>query len=799
MSGDNLNIIGLISGGKDSFFSLLHCIRHGHRVVALANLFPADNGSSDFAIRVIDADTLPAESQDGISERDLNSFMYQTVGHEVIPLYARATGLPLYRRPIRGGAIRHERDYDASSAGDGASPAAADIEDETESMIPLLRAIMDKHPEANAVSSGAILSTYQRTRVESVALRLGLTPLSYLWKYPILPPPAGSAPDEAQLLHDMAAAGLDARIIKVASAGLDESHLWERVSSEGGVARIKASLRMFGAAEGASLGEGGEFETLVVDGPYPFFKMRIDVPENGRQKIPEGGGSTWLMLRSARLAAKSIGDAPTTVRQPDLLDDRFQSVVDSLPSGSALAADPNYFDSSKLLSGISLRVNDNNDAICWSFMAEESDHELSIEEETKKVVIQIEKRLAETGQRAASITSIVICLRAMDDFPKVNAEYGKLFIKANPPSRITISCGSLLPQGCKIVIHATLPCPSRQVRRNGLHVQARSYWAPANIGPYSQAIETDVTGGGEPTGLRTVHVAGQIPLIPATMTLPQGSQGSQASLQLQTVLSLQHLWRIAADMKVQTWTSAIVYFARTETQEKMKRGARLAGRAWALAHGSPEDEEQADSGLDPWDLKYNAEFQTLAASADSRSMWPVPDWSIFTLRQQNEPDACVPPMFAAEIESLPRKSLVEWHAHVGLRQVENSSVEFVFHGSLGQGRRAWHLIAKTANAKAVVYSTVASYKETQDVKTASESQKAIIEGYMQSLKLLQPHVDISTLYTPYLTYADANAVSGLWEADLDSQSAVVPCHSLWSAAGEPVASVALFKSLLESA
>ena len=38
---ERLNVIALVSGGKDSFFSLLHCMANGHRVVALANLYPA--------------------------------------------------------------------------------------------------------------------------------------------------------------------------------------------------------------------------------------------------------------------------------------------------------------------------------------------------------------------------------------------------------------------------------------------------------------------------------------------------------------------------------------------------------------------------------------------------------------------------------------------------------------------------------------------------------------------------------------------------------------------------------------
>ena len=68
-----------------------------------------------------------------------------------------------------------------------------------------------------------------------------------------------------QLLRDMAAVGLDARIVKVASAGLDEGFLWENVASEAGLARVRRAMSRFGgmggdASRGSVLGEGGEFE-----------------------------------------------------------------------------------------------------------------------------------------------------------------------------------------------------------------------------------------------------------------------------------------------------------------------------------------------------------------------------------------------------------------------------------------------------------------------------------------------------------------------------------------------------------
>src|SRR5437762_3271224 len=90
----SLNVVALVSGGKDSLYSIIHCIQNGHTVVALANLYPLSVTKADGSARV-------AGYGDGDGDGDdLNSFMYQTVGHSVIPLYASALNLPLYRRAI---------------------------------------------------------------------------------------------------------------------------------------------------------------------------------------------------------------------------------------------------------------------------------------------------------------------------------------------------------------------------------------------------------------------------------------------------------------------------------------------------------------------------------------------------------------------------------------------------------------------------------------------------------------------------------------------------------------------------
>jgi diphthine-ammonia ligase len=61
-----MKFVGLISGGKDSIFNLLQCVSYGHDLICVANLHPP----------------LHLES------KELDSFMYQTVGVEIADFIA---------------------------------------------------------------------------------------------------------------------------------------------------------------------------------------------------------------------------------------------------------------------------------------------------------------------------------------------------------------------------------------------------------------------------------------------------------------------------------------------------------------------------------------------------------------------------------------------------------------------------------------------------------------------------------------------------------------------------------------
>lgn len=82
--------------------------------------------------------------------------MFQTVGHEAVELFAEAMGLPLYRAITRG-ECKGPQDLDYT-------PCQGD---EVEDLYDLLLRVQAAEG-VEGVASGAVLSDYQRLRVEHV-------------------------------------------------------------------------------------------------------------------------------------------------------------------------------------------------------------------------------------------------------------------------------------------------------------------------------------------------------------------------------------------------------------------------------------------------------------------------------------------------------------------------------------------------------------------------------------------------------------------------------------------------------
>lgn len=634
----NLQVIGLISGGKDSLYSLLHCLENGHTIVALANLHPLHNHQTK---------SDGANPEDYLNE-DIDSYMYQTVGHGVIPLYEEALGIPLYRQEIRGIAKNRSKSY--------FHEADAKEIDETESLIPLLKKIIANHPGANAVSTGAILSDYQRTRVESVAVRLNLTSLSYLWQYPYLPPH-----NQMSLLEDMGAVGQEARIIKVASGGLDARHLWLDVADRKTQAMLlkdMSRMSVYGVLEGgAVLGEGGEYETLAIDGPPPLWKRRIEM-EGDIVSIPGEGGTFVVGSRLGKTIAKDISSIVSSrIRVPERYDRLFSTVLDKVKHGNRTEFATNLNGIALCSQGEEIKLRTSagdmelNDLVTMSnIRAACNPNTNTFEDETKLLAAHLISLLKEHGLVPDDIVMTTIVLRSMSDFAILNKTYGTLFSLPLPPARVTIACGDQFPITKSRVMLSITATKSRREGRQGLHVQSQSYWAPANIGPYSQAISVPfMPSPCLAENNRVVFVAGQIPLIPSTMELTTEPFIEQAAL------SLQHLWRIGQSMGVHWWTVGMNFITASSLQQAQER-AIIAKKIWIAAHEHIDDHEQEDENFDIGDLSLRQPWISQSSQATKVNLAPLPDCSRIVTPE-------TPLCITLQVEELPRMATIEWSCY----------------------------------------------------------------------------------------------------------------------------------------
>ncbi|XP_062325858.1 diphthine--ammonia ligase [Osmerus eperlanus] len=488
-----MKVVALISGGKDSCYNMMQCVDAGHRIVALANLRPANTD-------------------------ELDSYMYQTVGHQAIDLYAEAMELPLYRRTIRGASLNTGRDYRETEG------------DEVEDLYQLLLTVKEKEG-AEAVSVGAILSDYQRVRVENVCMRLGLQPLAFLWRR-----------DQETLLSDMISADLHALLIKVAALGLDpEKHLGQPLAA------MEPYLNQLHRKYGIHVcGEGGEYETFTLD--CPLFKKRIVIDAMETVIHSADAFAPVGYLRFTGMHTENKDDVSPALQLAHVIPPCSGGGAGPLPSCPCQSAidrmteEAEYADQAQ---DIQLEFTSNADLSCQSGRG----HPPSCSPRTSRgyqwfsgahspdpgihnqTMAALHCELETRGWQMTHVVLLHLYVRSMEDFSAINAVYRTHF-GHNPPARVCVQAP--LPPGQLLQVDCLLqdwpqPAPEKEEekeeedsfhQREALHVQSLSHWAPANIGPYSQALRVD----------EAVFCAGQIALVPCSMQLVKAGVGPQARL-----------------------------------------------------------------------------------------------------------------------------------------------------------------------------------------------------------------------------------------------------------------------------
>lgn len=185
-----------------------------------------------------------------------DSWMFHSVNIQLTELFAEAASLPLVK---------------------------AETEGNKETELDDLKRVLDSL-DVEAVVSGAVASQYQKGRIEKICTEIGAHSIAPLWNE-----------DPRQLLNEIVALGFEAVISGVYAYGFDLDWLGKQIDED----VIKALSRLHRKYGISLIGEGGEYESLVLDAP--FFRKRINLAET---EIIRENQSGWLQVKKAFLSEK---------------------------------------------------------------------------------------------------------------------------------------------------------------------------------------------------------------------------------------------------------------------------------------------------------------------------------------------------------------------------------------------------------------------------------------------------------------------------------------------------------------
>ncbi len=185
------------------------------------------------------------------------SYMFHHPNIELTQLQASAIGLPIVSKQTTGRK-----------------------EEELTDLADALRESKSKHG-IEGIASGAIDSEYQKTRIDRITYEAGLKSFAPLWrKNPI------------QMLRSQFQSGFKTIICGVYAHGLNQAWLGRPLNKE----TIESLTELSQRFRIHPSGEGGEYESLVLDAP--IFKRELHVDESSTDWDANSETGTFRVLRA---------------------------------------------------------------------------------------------------------------------------------------------------------------------------------------------------------------------------------------------------------------------------------------------------------------------------------------------------------------------------------------------------------------------------------------------------------------------------------------------------------------------
>lgn len=226
-----MNVAVLFSGGKDSTMALYNALDNGENVSYLLSM----KSSND------------------------ESYMFHVPNIHLTEMLSQALEIPIIVADTKG--VKEEE--------------LQDLKREFQKL---------KDLGVEAIYTGALYSTYQKSRIEKLGKETGLKVISPYWHV-----------DELEYMREIVDLGFEVIVSGVFAEGLDQSWLGRRIDEKAIEELVVLSEKYY-----VNIAfEGGEAETLVVDGP--IFKKRIDILE---AQMKWNGDNGVYVIENAELSSK---------------------------------------------------------------------------------------------------------------------------------------------------------------------------------------------------------------------------------------------------------------------------------------------------------------------------------------------------------------------------------------------------------------------------------------------------------------------------------------------------------------
>lgn len=221
-------VASLISGGKDSIYAAYLEKKKGSKISFLLGMIPENK----------------------------ESYMFHSYNLHILETISKLSGIKLITEKTKG--IKEEELKDLKN---------------------LISKVKGK---ADAITTGAVESEYQKSRIEKICKEMGIKLISPLWHK-----------DPTSMLKDMLDSGFEIMIISVAAPPLDEKWLGRKIDYK----CIEELCEMKSKYGIHIMGEGGEYDTLVTKCPL-YNGKKIEIEESEKK---------WdIKTRSGYLEIKKI-------------------------------------------------------------------------------------------------------------------------------------------------------------------------------------------------------------------------------------------------------------------------------------------------------------------------------------------------------------------------------------------------------------------------------------------------------------------------------------------------------------